>query len=72
MKGLRAVSDFDYELQMAQMNKSLSGIDTIFMSTAPSLVPLLEPRLRGGEVRRRRVVHGPPGVVGAAVERFSR
>jgi pantetheine-phosphate adenylyltransferase len=35
VKGLRAVSDFEYELQMAQMNKSLSGIDTLFISTSP-------------------------------------
>lgn len=35
VKGLRAVSDFDYELQMAQMNSRLSGIDTVFIPTAP-------------------------------------
>jgi pantetheine-phosphate adenylyltransferase len=35
VKGLRAVTDFDYELQMAQMNKRLSGIDTLFISTNP-------------------------------------
>lgn len=35
VKGLRAVSDFDYELQMAQMNHSLAGVDTLFMSTNP-------------------------------------
>jgi pantetheine-phosphate adenylyltransferase len=35
VKGLRAVSDFDYELQMAQMNQQLSGIDTLFMPTSP-------------------------------------
>jgi pantetheine-phosphate adenylyltransferase len=35
VKGLRAISDFDYELQMAQMNQKLSGIDTVFMSTSP-------------------------------------
>lgn len=35
IKGLRAVSDFDYELQMAQMNNQLSGIETLFISTAP-------------------------------------
>lgn len=34
-KGLRAVSDFDYELQMAQMNQQLSGVETLFMSTNP-------------------------------------
>ena len=35
VKGLRAVSDFDYELQMAQMNRGLAGIDTMFMPTNP-------------------------------------
>ncbi len=35
IKGLRAISDFDYELQMAQMNQRLSGIDTFFLSTSP-------------------------------------
>jgi pantetheine-phosphate adenylyltransferase len=35
VKGLRAVSDFDTELQMAQMNHKLSGIDTLFMPTSP-------------------------------------
>ena len=35
VKGLRAVSDFDYELQMAQLNSRLSGVDTLFMPTAP-------------------------------------
>ena len=35
VKGLRAVSDFDYELQMAQMNHRLAGVETIFVSTNP-------------------------------------
>jgi pantetheine-phosphate adenylyltransferase len=35
VKGLRAVSDFDYELQMGQMNRSLAGIDTLFMPADP-------------------------------------
>jgi pantetheine-phosphate adenylyltransferase len=35
VKGLRAVSDFDYELQMAQMNQRLSDVDTFFLSTSP-------------------------------------
>ena len=35
VKGLRVVTDFDYELQMAQMNQRLSGVDTLFMSTSP-------------------------------------
>ena len=35
VKGLRAVSDFDYELQMAQMNHRLAGVETLFVSTNP-------------------------------------
>jgi pantetheine-phosphate adenylyltransferase len=35
VKGLRAVSDFDYELQMAQMNRGLADVDTLFMPTNP-------------------------------------
>jgi len=36
VKGLRAVSDFDYELQMAQINLQHSGVETMFMATAPA------------------------------------
>jgi pantetheine-phosphate adenylyltransferase len=36
VKGLRAVTDFDYELQMSQINLQLKGIETIFMSTSPA------------------------------------
>ena len=35
VKGLRAVSDFDYELQMAQMNASLADVETVFVPTSP-------------------------------------
>lgn len=35
VKGLRAVSDFDYELQMAQMNASLTDVETVFVPTSP-------------------------------------
>ncbi len=35
VKGLRAVSDFDYELQMAQMNYSMAKVETMFMTTNP-------------------------------------
>jgi pantetheine-phosphate adenylyltransferase len=34
VKGLRAVGDFESELQMAQMNRELSGIETLFLPTA--------------------------------------
>jgi len=36
VKGLRAVSDFDYELQMAQMNYRLASVETMFMTTNPT------------------------------------
>ena len=36
VKGLRAVSDFDYELQMAQTNLQLKGVDTLLMATKPA------------------------------------
>jgi len=36
VKGLRAVTDFDYELQMAQVNLQGSGVETMFMATSPT------------------------------------
>lgn len=36
VKGLRAVSDFDYELQMAHMNHGLTGVETLFLPTSPT------------------------------------
>jgi pantetheine-phosphate adenylyltransferase len=35
IKGLRAISDFDYELQMAQLNFQVGGVETAFVSTNP-------------------------------------
>jgi pantetheine-phosphate adenylyltransferase len=35
VKGLRAITDFEYELQMAQMNHRLAGIETLFITTNP-------------------------------------
>jgi pantetheine-phosphate adenylyltransferase len=37
VKGLRAVGDFEYELQMAQMNRELAGVETLFVPTAPQV-----------------------------------
>jgi pantetheine-phosphate adenylyltransferase len=56
VKGLRAVSDFDYELQMAQMNTRLSGIETLFLSTNPAYGYLSSSLVKevaghGGDVR---------------------
>jgi pantetheine-phosphate adenylyltransferase len=36
VKGLRAVTDFEYELQMAQMNHRLAQVETLFMVATPS------------------------------------
>ena len=36
VKGLRAAGDFDYELQMAQMNASLAPVETVFVPTSPA------------------------------------
>jgi pantetheine-phosphate adenylyltransferase len=35
VKGIRGIGDFDYELTMAQMNRTLTGIDTVFVPTSP-------------------------------------
>jgi pantetheine-phosphate adenylyltransferase len=73
MKGLRAVSDFDYELQMAQMNHELSGIDTLFMPTSPQYSFLSSSLVRevarfGGDVSSMV----PPLVAQRLKERFAR
>jgi pantetheine-phosphate adenylyltransferase len=35
VKGLRSAADYDYELQMAQLNRRMTGVDTLFLPTAP-------------------------------------
>ncbi len=71
VKGLRAVSDFDYELQMAQMNYRLSGVETLFMPTTPEHSFLSSSLVRevasfGGEVSSMV----PPAVAKRLEERF--
>jgi pantetheine-phosphate adenylyltransferase len=73
VKGLRAVSDFENELQMAQMNHHLSGIETLFIPTGSSHSFLASRLLRevarfGGDVRD--LVPAP--VAKRMEERFSR
>lgn len=36
VKGLRAMTDFEYEIQMAQMNHRLAGVETLFMTSSPT------------------------------------
>lgn len=71
VKGLRGVADFDYEIQMAQMNRKLTGVDTLFLPTAPehafvssSLVKLVASE--GGDVS----AFLPPVVLAALASRL--
>jgi pantetheine-phosphate adenylyltransferase len=73
VKGLRAVTDFDYELQMAQMNSRLAGVETVFVPTSPewsflasSLVK--EVAAHGGDVSGLV----PPAVLTRLHERLAR
>jgi pantetheine-phosphate adenylyltransferase len=68
VKGLRAVSDFESELQMAQMNRSLSGVETLFIPTSSHYSFIASRLLRevaryGGDVS-----HFVPPPVQAALE----
>lgn len=74
VKGLRAVSDFEYELQMAQMNTTLApGLDTMFMTAKPSWA-FLSSSLVKEVARYGGSVEGlvPPGVATALSERYGR
>ncbi|MBA3523231.1 MAG: pantetheine-phosphate adenylyltransferase [Geodermatophilaceae bacterium] len=57
LKGIRASADFDYELQMAQMNRELAGIETVFLPANPAHSYLSSSLVKqvarfGGDVRR--------------------
>jgi len=58
IRGLRAVSDFEYEMQLAQMNKTLSpGLETIFLTPKPkynfvSSSVVKEVAMLGGDVSK--------------------
>lgn len=72
VKGLRAVSDFDYELQMAQMNNGLSGVETLFVPTNPTYSFLSSSLVKevaawGGDVSHLV----PPAVLGRLTERLA-
>lgn len=72
VKGLRAVSDFDYELQMAQMNRTLAEVETVFLPTNPEWSYLSSSLVRevarlGGEYRTLV----PPHVAAALEERLA-
>ncbi len=57
VKGLRAVTDFDYELQMAQMNREMADVETFFVPTSPQWSYLSSSLIKevvrfGGDVSR--------------------
>ena len=72
VRGLRAVSDFDYEFQMALMNRQLNDqVETVFLVPAVDLTFLSSSIVRevaryGGDVSH--LVH--PAVASALAERF--
>jgi pantetheine-phosphate adenylyltransferase len=71
VKGVRSASDVDYELAMAQMNRHLTGVDTILLPTAPqwsfvSSSLVREVALLGGDVTGLL----PPGVAERTVQRI--
>jgi pantetheine-phosphate adenylyltransferase len=72
VKGLRAMTDFDYEIQMSQMNRNLSGITTLFVATKPEYGYLSSSLVKqvaglGGAVDNLV----PDAVAAALKERFS-
>ena len=73
VKGLRAVTDFDYELQMAQMNSRLAGVETVFVPTSPEWSFLASSLIKevaahGGDVSGLV----PPAVLARLHERLKR
>jgi pantetheine-phosphate adenylyltransferase len=73
IKGLRAVSDYEYELQMAQMNAALTnGLDTLFLPSKPEW-SFLSSSLVKQVSKYGGAVDGlvPPGVAKALKERFA-
>jgi len=72
VKGIRAVSDFDYELKMAQMNVGLASVETLFMPTNPLYSFLSSSLIKdvakwGGDVS----AHVPPVVARRLAERLA-
>ncbi|MEJ5255778.1 MAG: pantetheine-phosphate adenylyltransferase [Acidimicrobiales bacterium] len=73
VKGLRAVSDFESELQMAQMNHKISGVDTLFIPSTSAHSFLASKLIReitrfGGDISAMV----PPPVAKRLQEKFGR
>ena len=63
VKGMRAISDFEYEFEMAQLNRKLDpGIESHLRDRLAALqLPLLDRGEGNGDLRRRRLRPGPGG-----------
>ena len=73
VKGLRAISDFDYELQMAQMNLTLANVETMFMTTNPQYSFLSSSLVKEVATYGGDVAHLVPDLVHQSlVERLAR
>jgi pantetheine-phosphate adenylyltransferase len=68
IRGLRAVSDFEYELQMAQMNRQLSGIETLFVPTSATYSFVSSRLVREVATYGGDVSHFVPKVVATAIK----
>jgi len=73
VKGLRVSTDFEYELQQAQMNHAISGIDTLFIPCASDMSFIASSLIRdiarfGGANRVSSMV--PPAVSKRLAEKF--
>ena len=68
MKGLRAISDFEWEFQMNHLNRKLApDIETLYLMVEPPVqLPFVE-RREGDRVVRRKVESLVPPAVAAAV-----
>jgi pantetheine-phosphate adenylyltransferase len=72
IRGLRAVSDFENELQMAQMNRQLSGIETLFVPTSATYSFVSSRLVREVATYGGDVSHFVPDAVAVAIkEHFS-
>jgi len=71
IRGLRAVSDFEYELQMAQMNRQLSGIETLFVPTSATYSFVSSRLVREVATYGGDVSHFVPDVVASAIKERS-
>ena len=73
LRGLRSGADFDYELPLAQLNRSLTGVDSIFLAPSPELSFIASSLVReiaslGGRVEH--LVH--PEIAVALKQKFNR